>query len=1581
MMKNRLLTALLASCLYGTTYAQLASPDVDAVNGGQAAWCFGSGVATASINFTPGNTTTAYSVKEIPYNPPYSFDPVPGSTLIPIPTNGNQDDFWADDLFNLPFAFNFWGNSYNVMSVGSNGVLCFNTTGPYAPGQTCPWPISGGLPGGTTIRNAIFGILQDINFTDLPYPETTINYYVYDQGQNTAPGRVFIFNVNKVLQFADGINPNTNVAGVQTYQMVLYETTNIIDVFVKRRVPYNPWNQGKGIIGLINNSGSQWIAAPGCNGTNFTAIGKAFRFTPAGPQNATIQWTLNGNPIANSNVDNIAVPNTVPGDVLEAFVTYNNPGAAPATFTSGPITVQSSFSLPTPDGVEKVTCPGDNGPYIVDANKDSFFLDGVPNPLDYVITYYEDYQAADDGSNNYINNISSYPVNASDLPKTLYVRVDEIGSGSGCYTVESFTIDKIEPVGTIDYDPIICKGGALSSPVHKSTPFSEGGEFVGSSPDLHVDSVTGDIDLEQSLPGTYTVDYYYTPECPNYKSSFTFEIVDTPTAQFDSASGSVCPAISSPLAFSGTVGATITYTKTDSNGTTVETTTIQPNGTSVVNYVINEETTFELQKVNTATTPSCEYTFAPGTVVVFSIDPPSASIIDADDPAFCPGGSTNINIQGTAGGTVNYTGPTGTGTVQLDPSTGIGTINTQTLASQGSYVFTLDNITVPGCATTQPITGQSITIIVNPLPDVFTFTPATPTVCPGDNVLLDITGTANATVNFHDSSNAPFSYVIPSSGTGQIQVPASNYTLDSITSTDSCTRTLSQGVTISYFAPVAITTQPQTPTPICEGESFTLNVTASGDNLTYEWKRQGVTVQNGPSNTFVKNNALLADLGDYNVIVHGTCDDVTSSTVTVSIAPGPHFLTQPTVDPNYCTGSDIRLEVTTDNTDASTTYDWRRNGVSLGAPSSNTYDILGITAAENNANYTVVVTNPGCGSITSIPVTINVLKDTQILTQPVSGDVCQTGQINLTVAAEGDNLQYTWRRDNQVVQSGPSNAYIVNNPDPLTDSGSYDVIVTGTCGSPSSVTSAAAMVKVYQTPVILTQPQAPPTDLCAGMTLSLSVVASGDITQYQWKRNGVNVGTNSPTYTDSATVASEVADVYVCILSNPLCGEVSTDPVSVKVNQPPIITQQPVSKTVCVGEPIDLIIEVTGNVTYVWQHDGVDVSNDQVYHVDAAQLSDSGVYRCIVKSTSCPDVYSNPVTVVVRPLPDATIANGSESTICDNTGTDVIFTGTPNAIVTYTVNGGEEQTITLNPSGTARLLTGMLGETTTYSLVSVSANDNPPCPKALTGDAVVTVQQIPDPELDQDGYVCLDPTTGQTMMGSFYELNTGLTTADGYEFVWYLDNVEIAGATEGTYNAVAAGSYKVVITDTATGCTDSAMAPITTSTPPLTITAQVDTLFFADNASIIVTAMPASTDYEYRLDDGPWQSDNIFNGVRTSTTIDKSGNHTVYVRDTKACDELSYDVKVIDYPKYFTPNGDGIHDTWNISTLSNQPDAKIYIFDRFGKLLKQISSTNPTGWDGTYNGQPMAADDYWFVIKYTEQGVNKEFKAHFSIKR
>ena len=76
-----------------------------------------------------------------------------------------------------------------------------------------------------------------------------------------------------------------------------------------------------------------------------------------------------------------------------------------------------------------------------------------------------------------------------------------------------------------------------------------------------------------------------------------------------------------------------------------------------------------------------------------------------------------------------------------------------------------------------------------------------------------------------------------------------------------------------------------------------------------------------------------------------------------------------------------------------------------------------------------------------------------------------------------------------------------------------------------------------------------------------------------------------------------------------------------------------------------------------------------------------------------------------------------------------------------------------------------------------------------------------------------------------------------------------------------------------------------------------------------------------------------------------------------------------------------MHETWNIVNIGQQPDSIISIFDRYGKLLKQISPTG-IGWDGKYNGKDMPSSDYWFTIEFTSQSNQKNvFKSHFTLKR
>jgi len=221
-------------------------------------------------------------------------------------------------------------------------------------------------------------------------------------------------------------------------------------------------------------------------------------------------------------------------------------------------------------------------------------------------------------------------------------------------------------------------------------------------------------------------------------------------------------------------------------------------------------------------------------------------------------------------------------------------------------------------------------------------------------------------------------------------------------------------------------------------------------------------------------------------------------------------------------------------------------------------------------------------------------------------------------------------------------------------------------------------------------------------------------------------------------------------------------------------------------------------------------------------------------------------------------------------------------------------------------------------------------------------------------------------------LDTGLSVLD-YTFEWRQNGTVITGANGSSYLVTQAGDYNVIVTDNITNCQRTVSTTVNESSPPI-VNAAVTSLAFSDNNVIEVEVIGIGV-YEYSIDGGLWQESNVFEDVSL-------GEHIITVRDLNGCGIGSDTVIVLDYPKYFTPNGDGFNDTWNITGISTQPTARIFIYDRFGKLLKQLSPTG-IGWNGTFNGANLPASDYWFTVQYLEpsDGALKQFKAHFSLKR
>ena len=259
-----------------------------------------------------------------------------------------------------------------------------------------------------------------------------------------------------------------------------------------------------------------------------------------------------------------------------------------------------------------------------------------------------------------------------------------------------------------------------------------------------------------------------------------------------------------------------------------------------------------------------------------------------------------------------------------------------------------------------------------------------------------------------------------------------------------------------------------------------------------------------------------------------------------------------------------------------------------------------------------------------------------------------------------------------------------------------------------------------------------------------------------------------------------------------------------------------------------------------------------------------------------------------------------------------------------------------------------------------------------TAEVTLEVNPLPIVEIEEEYILCVD-LNGSEVLAPLV-IDTGLSDVD-YTFVWADASGTIVG-TNSSYAPVQGGVYTLEVYD-ATLITECA-APIEAftvieSTPPI-VTAQVTTAAFA-NTHVIEAVATGQGQYEYSLDQGPWEDSGTFIDVTP-------GEHMVSVRDINGCGEGKAFVYVIDYPLYFTPNGDGYHDTWNIIGVSNQVNAKINIFDRYGKLIKEVNPSGK-GWDGTYNGALLPSSDYWFTLNYIDPiTANPEvLRAHFTLKR
>ena len=262
--------------------------------------------------------------------------------------------------------------------------------------------------------------------------------------------------------------------------------------------------------------------------------------------------------------------------------------------------------------------------------------------------------------------------------------------------------------------------------------------------------------------------------------------------------------------------------------------------------------------------------------------------------------------------------------------------------------------------------------------------------------------------------------------------------------------------------------------------------------------------------------------------------------------------------------------------------------------------------------------------------------------------------------------------------------------------------------------------------------------------------------------------------------------------------------------------------------------------------------------------------------------------------------------------------------------------------------------------VRISSLYNPRCYDASQD---FELEYIETPELDfpSEVYMCENSTS--VIIGE-------QTPNANYDYSWD------SGETSASITVTQTGLYTLTATNNQPGlsCVNSITINVIFSKTPEITDVIIEDLQ-NDNQVTVITDI--DSEFEYQLDDSDFQLSNTFTNVLP-------GQHTVTINDIKGCGSVTEQIVVVGFPKFFTPNGDNNNELWQIAGISNLENPIVYIYDRFGKLLKQLNQTD-AGWDGLFNGNPLPSSDYWFQLTYTDSmgqtSTAKYISNHFSLRR
>ncbi|REJ81423.1 MAG: PKD domain-containing protein [Bacteroidetes bacterium] len=599
-------------------------------------------------------------------------------------------------------------------------------------------------------------------------------------------------------------------------------------------------------------------------------------------------------------------------------------------------------------------------------------------------------------------------------------------------------------------------------------------------------------------------------------------------------------------------------------------------------------------------------------------------------------------------------------------------------------------------------------------------------------------------------------------------------------------------MSVNTAAAVSVSIAASPSSNICAGTSVTFTATpVNGGTPNYQWKRNGTNVgTNSPtfsSSTLNNNDQISCVMTSTESCVSG--NPATSNIITMTVSSSPTASVSISASPSgaICNGTNVTFTASPAN-GGTPSYQWKLNGTNVGTNSptysNNTLSNADAVSCVMTSSLACVTGNPATSN--TITMTVNPLQTVSVsIAASPAGAICAGTSVTFTATpVNGGSPAYQWKLNGSNVGSNSStytNSSLSNN-DQIT------CMMTSTVNCPSGNPATSNAITMTVNPVLTASVSiaaSPSNNICSGTNVTFTATpVNGGTPSYQWKLNGTNVGTNSPTYSNGSLangnqISCVMTSSETCVSGSPA----NSNAISMTVTQTvtPTITISAIpSFAVCSGTNVTFTSSISNggsSPSYQWKRNGTNVgTNSSSYSNNALNHGDQ--IMCILTSnatcTSGNPANSNTITMtVVQTVPASVSISASPSgAICQ--GTNVTFTASP-------TNGG-------TPSYQWKLNGTNVGtNSASYSSSTLNNNDqvhcvmtsNLPCVSGSPASSNIISMTV-NPNLSVSVFISPTPS-GIICAGSNVTFNASPTNGGSPSYQWKLNGGNV-GSNSSTYN-------------------------------------------------------------------------------------------------------------------------------------------------------------------------------------------------------